>query len=72
MKKLRFSALASIVGVAMVLTLLAPAAVFAGAQDFTTYVTSPDGQKLIGEYGTAKYGEPLFTANATGTAEFAQ
>ncbi len=43
-----------------------------GAQDFTTYVTSPDGQKLIGEYGTAKFGEPLFTANATGTAEFAQ
>ncbi len=43
-----------------------------GAQDFTTYVTSAEGQKLIGEYGTAKYGEPLFTANATGTAEFAQ
>jgi tungstate transport system substrate-binding protein len=43
-----------------------------GAQDFTTYVTSDEGQKLIGEYGVAKYGQPLFTANATGTAEFAK
>ncbi len=43
-----------------------------GAEAFATYVTSPEGQKVIGEYGVEKYGQPLFTPNATGTAEFAK
>jgi tungstate transport system substrate-binding protein len=42
----------------------------AGAEAFATYVTSPEGQKLIGEFGLEKYGEQLFTPNATGTATF--
>jgi len=42
----------------------------AGAEAFATFVTSPEGQKIIGEYGLEKFGEQLFTPNATGTASF--
>ncbi|NTU71950.1 MAG: extracellular solute-binding protein [Coriobacteriia bacterium] len=42
----------------------------AGAEAFAAYITSPEGQKLIGEYGLEKFGEQLFTPNATGTASF--
>lgn len=33
----------------------------AGAKAFSDFIISPQGQKLIGEFGTAKYGQPLFT-----------
>ena len=36
----------------------------AGAVAFADYVTSADGQALIGSYGTAKFGQPLFTPDA--------
>lgn len=36
----------------------------AGARAFTDYVTGPTGQALIAAFGTAKYGRPLFTADA--------
>jgi tungstate transport system substrate-binding protein len=35
-----------------------------GAQDFVNWMLSPRGQQLIGEYGTAEFGAPLFTPNA--------
>ncbi|MCL2503985.1 MAG: extracellular solute-binding protein [Coriobacteriia bacterium] len=36
-----------------------------GAQAFFDWVLSPEAQKLIGEFGVEKYGEPLFTPNAS-------
>jgi tungstate transport system substrate-binding protein len=36
----------------------------AGAKAFGDYLTQPAGQSLIGGFGTAKYGKPLFTADA--------
>jgi tungstate transport system substrate-binding protein len=35
-----------------------------GAVAFEQWITSPATQKLIGEYGAEKFGEPLFTPNA--------
>lgn len=32
----------------------------AGAQAFVEFMVSPEGQRLIGEFGKDKYGEPLF------------
>jgi tungstate transport system substrate-binding protein len=37
----------------------------AGGQAFADYVLSPEGQKVIGAYGIEKYGQALFTPNAT-------
>jgi tungstate transport system substrate-binding protein len=39
----------------------------AGAKAFSDFLVSPEIQKRIGEFGTAKYGEPLFFADATKT-----
>lgn len=36
----------------------------AAGQAFFDWVLSPEGQKVIGEYGVAKYGQPLFVPNA--------
>jgi len=36
----------------------------AGGQAFADYVVSPEGQKVIGEYGVAKFGEQLFVPSA--------
>jgi tungstate transport system substrate-binding protein len=35
-----------------------------GANDFLTWITSPEGQKLIGEFGVEEFGQPLFIPNA--------
>ena len=35
-----------------------------GAQAFTDFITSPEGQKIIREFGVDQYGEPLFHADA--------
>jgi tungstate transport system substrate-binding protein len=35
-----------------------------GATDFMIWITSPEAQQLIGEFGVEKYGQPLFTPNA--------
>lgn len=37
-----------------------------GAEQFINWITSPEGQKVIGEYGVDKFGQPLFTPNAAG------
>ncbi len=34
------------------------------AQKFVDWILSPEVQKMIGEYGADKYGQPLFYANA--------
>ena len=36
----------------------------AGAEAFARYVTSPEGQRLIGEFGRERFGRPLFTPDA--------
>jgi tungstate transport system substrate-binding protein len=36
----------------------------AGAQAFADFITSPEGQSLIGAFGVAEYGEPLFIPDA--------
>jgi tungstate transport system substrate-binding protein len=36
----------------------------AGAIAFADYIVSPETQSLIGSFGTEKYGQPLFTADA--------
>jgi tungstate transport system substrate-binding protein len=36
----------------------------AGARAFADFITSPEGQRIIGEYGVEKYGQPLFFADA--------
>jgi tungstate transport system substrate-binding protein len=38
-----------------------------GAQAFADFVTSPEGQKIIGEFGVEQYGEPLFFPDADKT-----
>jgi tungstate transport system substrate-binding protein len=34
------------------------------AQKFVDWILSPEVQKMIGEFGADKYGQPLFYANA--------
>ena len=36
----------------------------AGATAFADYLVSADGQALIGEFGTEKFGQPLFVPDA--------
>jgi tungstate transport system substrate-binding protein len=36
----------------------------AGAQAFADFITSPEGQSLIGAFGVVEYGEPLFIPDA--------
>jgi tungstate transport system substrate-binding protein len=36
----------------------------AGATAFSDWITSPAGQKVVGEFGVAKYGQQLFIPNA--------
>ncbi len=36
-----------------------------GAQDFMEWITSPEGQAVIKEYGVEKFGQPLFVPNAS-------
>ncbi|MDO8914528.1 MAG: extracellular solute-binding protein [Coriobacteriia bacterium] len=36
----------------------------AGGQAFADWIVSPDAQKVIGDYGVAKYGQQLFVPNA--------
>lgn len=38
-----------------------------GAQDFADWITSPEGQAVIKDYGTEKFGQPLFVPNAGAT-----
>jgi tungstate transport system substrate-binding protein len=40
-----------------------------GAQAFADFVTSPEGQKIIGEFGIDKYGQQLFVPDADKTDE---
>ncbi len=37
---------------------------YEGAKAFTNYLVSPEGQKLIGDFGKDKYGAPLFFPDA--------
>ena len=39
-----------------------------GAAAFATWITGAEAQHLIGEYGVATFGQPLFVPNATGCA----
>jgi tungstate transport system substrate-binding protein len=39
----------------------------AGARAFADYLVSPEGQKLIGDFGKDKYSQPLFTSDAAKT-----
>lgn len=39
----------------------------AGSKAFANFLVSPEIQKRIGEFGTAKFGQPLFFADATKT-----
>lgn len=39
----------------------------AGAKAFADFVTSPEGQKIIGEFGVEQFGEPLFFPDADKT-----
>jgi tungstate transport system substrate-binding protein len=36
----------------------------AGAKAFSDWITGPDGQKVIGEYGVAKFGQQIFVPSA--------
>jgi tungstate transport system substrate-binding protein len=40
-----------------------------GAKAFADFITSPDGQKIIGEFGVKEYGQPLFFPDADKTDE---
>ena len=40
-----------------------------GAKAFADFVTSPEGQKMIGEFGVKEYGQPLFFPDADKTDE---
>jgi len=42
---------------------------FAAAEAFVNWITSPETQKLIADYGKDKYGQQLFYPNAAGNAE---
>ena len=44
-----------------------PAINLAGAKAFADFITSPEGQKIIGEVGVEKYGQPLFFPDADKT-----
>lgn len=44
-----------------------PAINLAGAKAFADFITSPEGQKIIGEFGVEKYGQPLFFPDADKT-----
>ena len=35
-----------------------------GARTFADWLTSPEAQQIIGDYGHATFGKPLFTPNA--------
>ena len=35
-----------------------------GGQAFADWIVSPEGQKVIGDFGVAKYGQQLFIPNA--------
>ena len=35
-----------------------------GARAFTDWITSPEAQMLIGQFGVERFGRPLFTPNA--------
>ncbi|MDQ1276201.1 MAG: tungstate transport system substrate-binding protein [Euryarchaeota archaeon] len=39
---------------------------YEGAQNFVDFLISPEGQEIIGNYGTEKYGQPLFTPISEG------
>lgn len=39
----------------------------AGAKAFADFITSPEGQKMIGDFGVEKYGQPLFFPDADKT-----
>ena len=38
-----------------------------GAKAFSDFITSPEGQKIIGDFGVEKYGQPLFFPDADKT-----
>lgn len=38
-----------------------------GAQDFADWITSPEGQAVIKDYGVQEFGQPLFVPNAGAT-----
>jgi len=40
-----------------------------GAKAFADFITSPEGQKIIGEFGVREYGQPLFFPDADKTDE---
>ena len=40
-----------------------------GAKAFADFITSPEGQKIIGEFGVMEYGQPLFFPDADKTDE---
>ena len=40
-----------------------------GAKAFADFITSPDGQKIIAEFGVEEYGQPLFFPDADKTDE---
>jgi tungstate transport system substrate-binding protein len=44
-----------------------PAVNFAGARAFADFITSPEGQTIITEFGVDEYGEPLFVPDADKT-----
>jgi len=48
---------------------LHPQTSFEGATSFIKYLISEEGQQLVGDYGTAEYGQPLFYPAAEPLAE---
>ena len=38
-----------------------------GAKAFADFITSPEGQKIIAEFGVDKFGQPLFFPDADKT-----
>ncbi len=38
-----------------------------GAKAFSDFITSPEGQQIIREYGVAQYGQPFFFPDADKT-----
>ena len=43
-----------------------------GAEFLAAYLVSPEGQKAIGDYGKDKYGQALFTADASSLGTISQ